>query len=68
MFLESCLNAGFKLRYTTEPNEHSSSFGTVTWHVDTPGQDAMDRVTEMLIDVAEGAGGEYDGWETKVMD
>ena len=38
VFLESCLNAGFKLRYTTEPNEHSSSFGTVIWHVDTPGR------------------------------
>ena len=67
-FLETCLNAGFKLRYTSEPNDLGSKFGAVIWHIDTPSQLALDQVTGMLIDLAESGGGEYDGWETQLLD
>ena len=66
-FVETCVRAGFFLRGTSEPTGPWEMFGAQVWHRDVPSDDAMEQVTLFLYDLAFEAGGDYDGWETKVV-
>lgn len=43
--------------------EHAVSF----WHTGTPDSDSMTEITSMLSLAADSRGGEFDGWETRVI-
>ncbi len=66
-FIESALLAGFKFRGTSEPDASDRKYGAILWHIDIPDEEAIARVTEFLIDLAEGNAGEYDGWGTPIL-
>ncbi len=66
-YVEACLRAGFSLRGTSEPTGPWEMFGAQVWHRDVPSDDAMEQVTLFLYDLAFEAGGDYDGWETRVV-
>ena len=66
-FIEACVHSGFALRGTSEPTGPWELFGAQVWHRDVPSDEAMEQVTLLLYDLALTAGGEYDGWETRVL-
>jgi len=51
-----------------EPDEHSAQFGVMFFHVDAPNTRLMDDLTARLIAFAQDVGGEYDGWETQILE
>jgi regulator of ribonuclease activity B len=66
-YIDKCLAAGFQLRATLEPNEHSDSYGVIVFHNDAPDEQTMKKIWELLTDFAEKCGGNFDGWETQVV-
>src|ERR1041385_6747317 len=62
-FVEAALQIGFKLDGTIEPSENYREFGARVSHIEIPGEEIMDRVTALLLQLAEQYSGEYDGWE-----
>lgn len=66
-YVEAAVAAGLRLRGTSEPMGPWENFGAQLFHLDVPSEEAMDAVTLMLYDLAENAGGDYDGWETNVV-
>lgn len=66
-FIETSLAAGLRLRGTSEPMGPWESYGAQVFHLDVPSDEAMEQVTLLLYDLADAAGGDYDGWETRVL-
>ena len=66
-FVERCVHAGFSLRGTSEPTGPWEMFGAQVWHRDVPSDEAMEQVTLLLYDLAYASGGDYDGWETRIV-
>lgn len=66
-YIETCVRAGFSLRGTSEPTGPWEMFGAQVWHRDVPSDEAMEQVTLFLYDLAFEAGGDYDGWETRIV-
>ena len=66
-FVERCIEAGFFLRATSEPTGPWEGFGAQLWHRDVPSDEAMEQVTLLLYDLALDYGGDYDGWETRIV-
>ena len=46
-----------------EPDAQYPQFGVIVFRQDVPSPGDLDDVTVMLFDLAEAAGGRYDGWE-----
>ena len=67
-FLEGCAALGLSVARTMEPDSHSKQFGAIVFHIDAPNIQTMDDMTSRLIDLAKEAGGEYDGWETQILE
>jgi hypothetical protein len=66
-YVERCVGAGFRLRGTSEPMGPWEMYGAQVWHRDVPSDEAMEQVTLFLYDLAFEAGGDYDGWETRIV-
>lgn len=66
-FVERCLHVGFSLRGTSEPTGPWQQYGAQVWHLDVPSDEAMEQVTLLLYDIACESGGDYDGWETRIV-
>lgn len=66
-YVERCLHAGFSLRGTSEPTGPWQQYGAQVWHRDVPSDEAMEQVTLLLYDIATASGGDYDGWETRIV-
>jgi Regulator of ribonuclease activity B len=66
-FVENCLAAGMKLRGTADPQRPDESYSARVFHRDIPDEDCINLVTILLIGLASAAGGEYDGWETQLV-
>ena len=66
-FVEASLHAGFRLRGTSEPTGPWEQYGAQIFHRDVPSDEAMEQVTLFLYDLATDAGGDYDGWETRIV-
>jgi hypothetical protein len=66
-FIEASVAAGFRLRGTSEPLGPWEMYGARVWHRDVPAEEAMEQITLLLYDLAFEAGGDYDGWETRVV-
>ena len=66
-YVEACVDAGFRLRGTSEPTGPWEMFGAQVYHRDVPSDEAMEQVTLFLYDLAFEAGGDYDGWETRIV-
>ena len=66
-YVERCVHAGFSLRGTSEPMGPWEMYGAQLWHRDVPSDEAMEQVTLFLYDLAFEAGGDYDGWETRIV-
>jgi regulator of RNase E activity RraB len=67
-FLARCASLGLSVARTMEPDAHSKQFGAVVFHVDAPNIQLMDALTQQLIALAAETGGEYDGWETQILE
>lgn len=66
-FVENCLAVGLRLRGTSDPQSTGESYSARVFHRDIPDEDCINLVTILLIGLASAAGGEYDGWETQLM-
>ena len=66
-FVEAALEAGLRLRGTSEPMGLWETYGAQVYHLDVPSDEAIDAVTLLLLDLAANAGGDYDGWETRIV-
>ena len=66
-FVEACVHSGFSLRGTSDPSGPWEGYGAQLWHRDVPTDEAMEQVTLLLYDLALAAGGDYDGWETRIV-
>lgn len=60
-FIYRCLQAGFRLRNTSEPPEPGAGFGAIVFHKDIASD--VKQVSSMLTSFATEFGGRYDGWE-----
>ncbi|MGD0866728.1 MAG: ribonuclease E inhibitor RraB [Rhizomicrobium sp.] len=67
-FIANCTPLGMTVARKMEPDEHSAQFGLMFFHVDAPNTRLMDDLTARLIAFAQAVGGEYDGWETQILD
>jgi regulator of RNase E activity RraB len=67
-FLAKSTALGMSIARTMDPDDHSKQFGVVMFHVDAPNTQLMDDLTKQLIALAEETGGEYDGWETQILE
>jgi len=67
VFVEDCRALGFALRAMREPDSGNAQFGVQIFRVDVPNANSFDGVVTQLFDLAKQTGGEYDGWETKVI-
>ena len=65
-FIQNCLKEGFQARSMLEPEDEAEEFGVTIFRQDVPSPAGLDDVTVMLFDLAEAAGGRYDGWETQI--
>ena len=59
---------GFQTRGLLDPDEENADFGIQLWREDVPSYGAIEPVTLALYDLALETGGEYDGWETYVVE
>ena len=50
------------------PLSKGKEFAVTFWHTGVPDSDSMTEITESLSLAAESCGGEYDGWETQVLE
>ena len=66
-FIDKCLVVGFKLGRTSEPYKPGAGFGAILFHTDVPDEEALGKITSLLVDLARKCGGEYDGWETQIV-
>lgn len=66
-FVEMGLAAGLRLRGTRDPQGPGESYSVCLFHHDVPDEICIEQVTSLLVHLAEKAGGDYDGWETEVI-
>jgi len=59
---------GFEVRAISVPDESHQTYCAQLWRSDIPAFNAIDDVTLPLFDLAAKHGGEYDGWESIVVD
>lgn len=64
-FIYRCLQAGFRLRNTSEPPEPGAGFGAIVFHKDVASAPILEQVSTLLTTFAADYGGRYDGWETR---
>jgi len=67
LFLDAAIELGYSLRNMTDPEEAGEQYGVRIFRVDRPGLDNIDDVTLPLYRLAAKFGGDYDGWETVVL-
>lgn len=65
-FIQNSMRKGFQVRSMLEPDAQYPQFGVIVFRQDVPSPGDLDDVTVMLFDLAEAAGGRYDGWEAPV--
>ena len=68
LFLNAAIELGYALRGTTDPAKAGDLYGVQSIRVDRPGRESIDDVTLPLYHLAAKYGGNYDGWETPVLD
>jgi hypothetical protein len=66
-FVERAQRLGFRLRSMSEPTKAGEQYGVRVYRTDVPARGSIDDVTLPLFELAAELGGEYDGWETKVI-
>jgi hypothetical protein len=64
-FIYRCLQAGFRLRNTSEPPEPGAGFGAIVFHKDVASEEILEQVSTMLKAFAAENGGRYDGYERR---
>ncbi|MGH6871086.1 MAG: ribonuclease E inhibitor RraB [Rhizomicrobium sp.] len=66
-YIDKALVAGLKLRNTSEPYKPGAGYGAVLFCNDAPEEEAMKKICKLLTGLAEECGGEFDGWETQIV-
>ena len=66
-FIAGALNLGFQVRTTSDPEKGRDDYSARVYRVDLPSLESIDNVTMPLFKLAKETGGEYDGWETRVV-
>jgi len=66
-FVTECEGAGFRLRALSPPHKEGAGYGAILFHKDVPDEDVLLKITALLADFARSCGGDYDGWETRVV-
>ena len=65
-FVDKCLRLGLSMGSLSEPA--GDTFGVRMFHADIPTLPTMDEMVRLLSGFAAECGGEYDGWETQILD
>lgn len=66
-FIEEAQKLGFDVGGYLEDQSDSMPYGVRVTRIDVPSYDAIDDVTLPLFDLAQSLDGNYDGWETSVV-
>lgn len=66
-FIQNSMKNGFRVRNMLEPDSQGDDFGVTIFRQDVPAPDELDDVILILFDLAQEAGGRYDGWETQIL-
>ncbi|HTT96413.1 MAG TPA: ribonuclease E inhibitor RraB [Rhizomicrobium sp.] len=66
-FAESCAKAGFAIRGMNDGARMPNRFSVQFSHTDVPNENAVDLFRSLLTKLAAESGGEYDGWQTKIV-
>lgn len=67
-YVDEALQLGFKVRVISAPDETFDKHCAQLWRSDIPALNAIDDITLSLFNLAARNGGEYDGWESIVVD
>jgi uncharacterized protein (TIGR01619 family) len=66
-FIDQVSKSGFTVRELREHPDSRRRFGVQLYRVDLPSFENIDAITLPLYQAATDAGGDYDGWETQVV-
>jgi regulator of RNase E activity RraB len=67
-FVDACAAAGFQLGTTSESDLSRLKYGARIFHADIPTESVLDDATTQICELALASGGEYDGWETQLIE
>lgn len=67
-FVAKCLTLGLRVRTLRNTGRPGDKFYARLFHIDIPGRRIMDDLASSLYDLAADSGGEYDGWETQIVE
>ena len=67
-FVDACATAGFRLRNTSESAVSGLKYGARIFHADVPTESVLHDVTTQISVLAAASDGEYDGFETQVIE